>query len=272
MKHKKIAFIGSGNMARSIIAGLTASGYNPKQITATDPNQTQRHLLETQYGIHTTSDNKEAVEMADVVVLAVKPQIMAAVCHELIDIDLSCKLIISIAAGISASRFNELLETQVNLVRVMPNTPALIGKGMSGLFATPAVNAEDKDFAAQLMQAVGEICWVEQEADINNIIAAAGSAPAYFFLFMEAMQNEAIDLGFDKQTARLLVQQSALGAAEMVIANTDTDIATLREQVTSKGGATAEALRIFNDNHLTETVSKAMQAAILRAEEMEKLF
>ncbi len=272
MKQQRIAFIGSGNMARSIIAGLTASGYNPQYITATDPNQTQRSLLEKQYGINSGSDNKEAAANADVIVLAVKPQIMAAVCSGLIGIDLSGKLVISIAAGISASRLNELLETEVNLVRVMPNTPALIAKGMSGLFATPSVKPEQKDFADQLMKAVGEVCWVDTEANINKVIAAAGSAPAYFFLFMEAMQNEAMAQGFDKQTARLLVQQSALGAAEMVMTNSDTDIATLRKQVTSKGGTTAEALRVFNENHLTETVAKAMQAAVLRAEEMEKIF
>ncbi len=272
MEHRKIAFIGPGNMARSIIAGLVVSGYDAGSITAAGPDQTQCGLLTQQYGTHSSSDNKAAAQSADVIVLAVKPQIMALVCKELIGIDLSGKLVISIAAGISASRLNELLETEVNLVRVMPNTPALVGKGMSGLFAAPKVTPQDKVFAAQLMQAVGEICWVDSESEINNVIAAAGSAPAYFFLFMEAMQNEAIAQGFDKQTARLLVQQSALGAAEMVVQNTDSDIAALREQVTSKGGTTAEALRVFNESHLTEIIARAMQAAVLRAEEMETLF
>jgi pyrroline-5-carboxylate reductase len=154
----------------------------------------------------------------------------------------------------------------------MPNTPALVSKGMSGLFAADTVSTEDKQFAGELMQAVGEICWVEQESGINNVIAAAGSAPAYFFLFMEAMQKEAIAQGFDTDTARLLVQQSALGAAEMVVANPETELSTLREQVTSKGGTTAEALRTFNEHQLSDIVAKAMQAAVIRAEEMEKLF
>jgi pyrroline-5-carboxylate reductase len=165
-----------------------------------------------------------------------------------------------------------MLATELNLVRVMPNTPSLIGKGMSGMFATTTVSKADKVFAENLMRAVGEVCWVEQESGINGIIAAAGSAPAYFFLFMEAMQAEAIRQGFDPQTARLLVQQSAAGAAEMVVANPDTELATLREQVTSKGGTTAEALRTFNEHQLSDTVAKAMRAAISRAEEMEKLF
>ncbi|MDG3087116.1 pyrroline-5-carboxylate reductase [Vibrio hannami] len=272
MENRKIVFIGAGNMARSIIAGLVASGYDSKSITATDPNQEQRDLLTQLYDVNTTKDNFEAAQNADVIVLAVKPQLMELVCGGLTGIDFSDKLVISIAAGISASRLNEFLETKLKLVRVMPNTPALVGKGMSGLFAAESVDDSDKTFAGQLMEAVGEVCWVDEESGINGVIAAAGSAPAYFFLFMEAMQKEAIAQGFDKDTARQLVQQSALGAAEMVIANADTELSTLREQVTSKGGTTAEALRVFNENQLTEIVSKAMIAAVERAEEMEKLF
>jgi len=272
MQHKKITFIGAGNMARSIIAGLVASGYPAKLITATDPNQEQRDFLATQYGIQTEADNLIAASGADVIVLAVKPQLMSVVAEGLQSIDYSDKLVISIAAGISAARLNEMFATQLQLVRVMPNTPALVSQGMSGLYAPEQVTEQDKQFAADLMTAVGKVCWVETESGINNIIAAAGSAPAYFFLFMEAMQAEAIAQGFDQQTARLLVQQSALGAAEMVIANPETELSTLREQVTSKGGTTAEALRTFNQHQLSDIVAKAMQAAVTRAEEMEKQF
>lgn len=272
MEHRKITFIGSGNMARSIISGLTASGYRSDNITATDPNKEQRDLLTSLYSINTEEDNHIAAENADVIVLAIKPQIMELVCGALSDIDFSNKLVISIAAGISAQRLNQMLDCNVNLVRVMPNTPALISKGMSGLYATESVSEIDKAFAGELMQAVGEVCWVNEESGINNVIAAAGSAPAYFFLFMEAMQKEAITLGFDKDIARQLVQQSALGAAEMVIANPEIELSTLREQVTSKGGTTAEALKTFNEHQLTDIVAKAMQSAVLRAEEMEKLF
>jgi len=272
MEHKKIAFIGAGNMVRSIVAGLVASGYPAKSITATAPSETRRLPLEQDYGIQTTSDNLTAAQDADVVVLSVKPQMMADVCKPLQGIDFSNKLVISIAAGINAHRLDEMLATQLNLVRVMPNTPSLLGKGMSGLYANSHVVAEDKAFAAQLMQAVGEVCWVEEESGINSVIAAAGSAPAYFFLFMEAMQAEAVKQGFDAATARQLVQQSALGAAAMVVANPETELSTLREQVTSKGGTTAEALRTFNEHQLSDIVSKAMQAAVSRAEEMETLF
>ncbi|EGA69291.1 pyrroline-5-carboxylate reductase [Vibrio sinaloensis DSM 21326] len=272
MEHKKIAFIGAGNMVKAIVSGLVAGGYPAKLITATAPSETRRLPLEQQFGICTTNDNQQAATDADVVVLSVKPQMMAEVCKPLQGVDWSNKLVISIAAGIQSERFNQMLNSQLNLVRVMPNTPSQLGLGMSGLYAPAHVCEQDKAFAAELMQACGKVCWVEQESGINNIIAAAGSAPAYFFLFMEAMQAEAIAQGFDQQTARLLVQQSALGAASMVVGNPDTDLATLRENVTSKGGTTAEALRTFNQHQLSDIVAKAMQAAVARAEEMESLF
>ena len=272
MEQRSIAFIGAGNMARSIIAGLIASGYDASKITATAPSETRLAPLSRDFGIHTDSDNLRAAQQADVIVLAVKPQLMAEVCLPLQAVDFSNKLVISIAAGINSARLATLLDSQLHLVRVMPNTPALIGKGMSGLYAEATLASQDHQFASQLLQAVGEICWVKQEADINGIIAAAGSAPAYFFLFMEAIQQQAMAQGFDEKTARLLVQQTALGAAEMVQANPETDLATLRQQVTSKGGTTAEAINTFNQHHLTEIVAKAMQAAVARAQEMEQLF
>lgn len=272
MEHRNIAFIGAGNMTRSIIAGLISSGYPKGKITATNPSTEKLEHLKTCYGINTSTDNLTATQNADVVVLAVKPQMMASAAEPLQTVDFSDKLVISIAAGISAQRLNEMFATTLNLVRVMPNTPALVGKGMSGLFAVEHISEQDKIYAGNLLSAVGEICWVEKESGINSVIAAAGSAPAYFFLFMEAMQIEAIKQGFDEETARLLVQQAALGAAEMVVANPETELSTLREQVTSKGGTTAEALRTFNEHNLQDIVAKAMQAAVSRAEEMESLF
>jgi len=272
MEHKKIAFIGAGNMVKAIVSGLVSNGYPAELITATAPSETRRLPLETEYGIHTTSDNLAAAQQADVVVLSVKPQMMADVCAPLQGIDWSGKLVISIAAGIQSARFDEMLGCKLNLVRVIPNTPSQLGLGMSGLFAPSHVSEQDRAFAAELMVSCGKVCWVEQESGINNIIAAAGSAPAYFFLFMEAMQAEAIAQGFDQQTARLLVQQSALGAASMVVGNPETELSTLRENVTSKGGTTAEALRTFNEHQLSDIVAKAMQAAVARAEEMETLF
>lgn len=272
MEQRKIAFIGSGNMAEAIISGLVASGYPTQNIIAADPGQERLESLQSQYGLNISTDNIAAASQADVVVLSVKPQLMATVCEPMQAVDWSGKLVISIAAGVSCQRIESLLNTSVSLIRVMPNTPALVNRGMSGLFANPQTAEADKVFAEEFLRSVGEVCWVAEESGINAVTAASGSGPAYFFLFMEAMQNEAIAQGFDKETARLVVQQTALGAAEMVMNNPDLDISTLRERVTSKGGTTAEAIRTFQEHDLAAIVANAMQAAVARAEEMEKLF
>jgi pyrroline-5-carboxylate reductase len=274
MQHKKITFIGAGNMAGSIISGLVKGGYPADYICASDPSIENTQRLSQQYAIQGSQDNIYAVNNSEVIVLAVKPQIMADVCQALAeqDCDFSNKLVISIAAGISVQRLQSLLGENTAIIRTMPNTPALLQKGMTGLFASKQVNKENKEFANELMSAVGETVWVEDEAMINAVIAASGSAPAYFFLFMEAMQNKAIDMGFSKEQARLLVLQTALGSAEMVKQNADIELATLRKNVTSKGGTTAEAISTFEQLKLPETVAKAMQAAADRGAEMEKLF
>ena len=274
MQHKKITFIGAGNMAGSIINGLVKGGYPAELICASAPSLTNTQKLVTALSITNSQDNKQSAQWADVIVLGVKPQMMADVCQALVDdgVDLSNKLIISIAAGVSVSRFQSILGKETAVIRTMPNTPSLLQKGMTGLFASKQATEQDKHFAGELMSAVGEIVWVEQESQINAVIAAAGSAPAYFFLFMESMQKKAIEMGFSEADARLLVQQSAIGSAEMVKQNQHLDLTTLRNNVISKGGTTAEAVRTFNEQGLPEIVAKAMQAASDRGEEMEKLF
>lgn len=273
MQHRKITFIGAGNMARAIIAGLVAGGYPAELISVCAPSSKNRHPLAVDYGIVSSNDNIACVREAEVVVLAVKPQMMAGVCQPLREqVDFSGKLVLSIAAGVQISRFYQLLGDKLSLVRIMPNTPSLVGKGMSGLYAPQQVSQLDRDYTAQLMSSVGKVCWVSNENGINGVVAAASSAPAYFFLFMEAMQKEAERMGFDNQTARDLVQQAASGAAALVEDNPGTPLSTLREQVTSKGGTTAEALRVFNEQQLPQIVAKAMQAAVTRAQEMEKSF
>ncbi|VDZ57839.1 Pyrroline-5-carboxylate reductase [Serratia odorifera] len=206
--------------------------------------------------------------------MAVKPQLMEQVCQPLRQqVDFSSKLVLSIAAGIQVSRFYQLLGDNLNMVRIMPNTPSLVGKGMSGLYAPAQVSRQDCEFTGELMGFGRQGCagW-DDENGINGVIAAAGSAPAYFFLFMESMQQEAERMGFSSQQARELVQQAASGAAALVEANPQLALSTLREQVTSKGGTTAEALRVLNEQRLPDTVAKAMQAAVARAQEMEKSF
>ncbi|MBD1226051.1 pyrroline-5-carboxylate reductase [Xenorhabdus griffiniae] len=273
MENRKITFIGAGNMAHAMIAGLVRKDYPAGLITVCSPTTTRRDVLAKEYGINSQGDNIRYAQEADVIVLAVKPQMMDEVCGALHSyVDFNGKLVISIAAGIPVSRFYTFLQENLNIIRIMPNTPSLVGQGMSGLFAPEHVGQADRDFAASLMRSVGKVCWVNDENGINDIIAIAGSAPAYFFLFMESMQQEAERLGFDSETARELVLQAAIGSAKLAETQKDLPFAILREQVTSKGGTTAEALRIFYEGKLPEMVSNAMQGAIRRAQEMEKLF
>lgn len=270
MKSKKLAFIGTGNMAFAIIQGLLKSNYPASQIIACNKSNLARREALQAVGIATNFANREAVEQAEVIVLAVKPQMMAEVCAEFADLDSSDKWVISVAAGISVTRLETLLPNAKNIIRTMPNTPSLIGEGMTGLFAKKSVNSTACQFAEELMSAVGKCYWVDTEDKINHIIAITGSSPAYFFRFMEAMQQSAIQMGFSEQDARLLVQSAALGAAKLVASNPATPLSTLRENVTSKGGTTAKALDVFEQQNLAKTVENAMWAAIHRAEEMEK--
>lgn len=270
MLTKNIAFIGAGNMAFAILKGLLKSGYPADKLVACNKSNLARRAELAELGIQTDLNNRQAVEQAEVVVLAVKPQFMAEVCAEFADLDLSEKWIISVAAGISVARLKALLPTARHFVRTMPNTPSLIGAGMTGLFAEKSTNFTACEFAEQLMSAVGDCVWCEQEAQINHIIAVTGSSPAYFFAFMEAMQQKAEALGFSPEQARQLVQAASLGAAKLVAAQPETPLSTLRENVTSKGGTTAKALEVFAQANLTQTVADAMQAAIDRAVEMEQ--
>lgn len=269
-QQKKIAFIGAGNMAFAIIAGLVKSGYPTSLISACNKRNLARREALRVMGLQVDLTNRQAVEQADVVILAVKPQMMADVCSEFADLDLSQKWVISVAAGITVARLEQLLPTATAIVRTMPNTPSLIGEGMSGLFAKKSVDPSACEFAESLLSAVGRCYWVSDEAQMNAIIAVTGSSPAYFFRFMEAMQASAIKMGFGEADARLLVQSVALGAAKMVVENPSLSLATLRENVTSKGGTTAQALAVFEQGGLATLVDEAMQAVIQRAKEMEK--
>lgn len=275
MQHKRtLAFIGAGNMSRSIIAGLIQAGYPAGRIIAANPSRSKLDELADQFGIRITQNNAEAAREADVIVLAVKPQLMAAMLEALVAElgSLAGKLLISIAAGIKVERLQEMAGGHSRIIRTMPNTPSLLGLGMTGLYAPTGIEQADRDFAEQMMQAVGKTLWVAQESGINGVIAAAGSAPAYFFLFMQGIAEEAEAMGFTPEQARLLVQQTALGAAAMVEQNPELSLQALREQVTSKGGTTAEAVKTFQEQGLKPLTSRAMQAAVTRAAEMETLF
>jgi pyrroline-5-carboxylate reductase len=273
MEHRKIAFIGAGNMTKSIIKGLVKNGYPASDITASNPSPAKLAVLKDHYGINITQNNHQALQASDVIVLAVKPQLMEKVCADLATAKgMANKLFISIAAGITVARLQQMLGDSYPLIRTMPNTPSALGKGMTGLFADDNIVQADKDFAADLMHQVGEITWLKSEDMIDAVIAAAGSSPAYFFAFLEAIQPEAEHLGFEHQTARLLVQQAMLGAAAMVCDNPHLEISELRAQVTSKGGATAKAIEQLQQGNLDTLVAKAMRATVSRAKEMSELF
>ena len=271
MQHKLIAFIGGGNMAQAIVFGLLKQAYPADKIIVCDPNEEKRALF-AQKGVRTSTDNVVAVAQAEVVLLAVKPQVLAEVCSPLSAVDFSDKLLISIAAGISVARLTTLLPTAKTVVRVMPNTPALVGEGMAGLFADQNTSENDRTFAQDLLSAVGKTLWVASEEHMHAVTAASGSSPAYFFQFLEAMQQSLIDMGLSANNARELVQQAMLGSAKMVVENPQLDLSTLRQNVTSKGGTTAAALNVLNQHQFNDIVQQAMQACVARSKEMETLF
>ncbi|TVP45936.1 MAG: pyrroline-5-carboxylate reductase [Halomonas sp.] len=264
----KITFIGAGNMASAIIGGLIDSGVAPSTITATAPNDSELVPVKTRLGINTNTDNNAAVTDADVVVLAVKPQIMRNVCEDLRDsVQRQQPLVISIAAGLDADTIDQWLGGNNAMVRCMPNTPSLVGIGASGLYANANVNDVQRDLATQLMEAVGIVEWVEEEALLDAVTAVSGSAPAYFFLMFEAMEEAAVKLGLPAATARRLAIQTALGAATMA-QQSDKDPATLKQNVMSPGGTTERAIQHMEDAQLRTTIADAMQACADRAQAM----
>lgn len=272
MQQKKIAFIGAGNMSNSIISGLIAQHYPSSHIMASNPSSQKLEALQSSLGILTTNDNDEAIAWADIVVLSVKPQIMEQVCHAFNKSDIDNKLFVTLAAGIPSQRYLDYFSAPIRLIRVMPNTPSLLGLGMSGLFAGDGVNDNDKAIVSQIMTAVGEILWVNDEKHIDSVIACSGSSPAYFFLMMEYMQQSAVNMGLTAEEARKLIQQAALGAAQMVRHNDHLELSALRKQVTSKGGTTHAAIETFKTQGLEQIVDNAMANAVKRADEMAKEF
>lgn len=266
MSKMRIAFIGAGNMASSLIGGLLAKGLDAAQIRASDPGAETRAKVAAEHGIELFTDNAQAIQDADVIVIAVKPQAMKAVCQDLRPHLKPHQLLVSIAAGITCASLLDWLGNQP-LVRCMPNTPALLGKGVSGLFATADVTAEQRQQAEQLLSAVGIVVWVDSEAQIDAVTAVSGSGPAYFFLLIEAMTDAGVKLGLPRDVAKQLAEQTALGAAHMAVAS-DVDAAELRRRVTSPAGTTEAAIKSFQADGFAATVEKALSAAAHRSAEM----
>lgn len=265
-------FIGAGNMARSIAGGLIANGWPKENIILADPDTAQQQGAERALGVTVYTQNTDVVSRADILVLAVKPQILAKVA-----LDLSASLaeknalIISIAAGIRSNDLAHWLGNKTAIVRAMPNTPALIGAGACGLFANKNTNKEQRDQAETIMRATGITVWVKDESLLDVITALSGSGPAYFLLVMEAMEKAAINGGLDKGAARLLTLETALGAAKMALESGE-EPGKLRKRVTSPGGTTEAAINVLEQGQLVELFHKAIQAATVRSEELAELF
>lgn len=266
MSHPRIAFIGAGNMATSLIGGLLAQGIPTSHIRASDPGAEQRAKVAGEYGIELFASNAEAIAGADVVVLATKPQVLKDVCQALAPSLAAGQLIVSIAAGIGcASLANWLGERPI--VRCMPNTPALLRQGVSGLFANAEVSNAQRQQAEQLLSAVGLALWLDQEQQIDAVTAVSGSGPAYFFLLIEAMTAAGAQLGLPREIAAQLTVHTALGAARMA-SESDVDAAELRRRVTSPNGTTEAAIKTFQAGGFEALVQKALDAAAQRSAEL----
>ncbi|MCD0188705.1 pyrroline-5-carboxylate reductase [Acinetobacter sp. PW68] len=259
-----ISFIGGGNMAQALIGGLIARGLPPTRITVSDPVEQVRDLLKEK-DVHVTEDNLAAIAQADIVVFAVKPQVLAQVLRPLYG-QFDDKLVISIVAGAEIATISELLGTE-RVVRVMPNTPALVQTGAHGLYATEQVNSTDRELASQVLAATGLTIWVNSEAQIDAVTAVSGSGPAYFFYLMESMIRAGKNLGLDEKVATALTLQTALGAAQMAITSSNTP-AELRKNVTSPNGTTQAAIEVFDHAQISQNIQAALAAAKTRSQEL----
>lgn len=260
---KNITFIGAGNMAGAIIAGLLSRGYPAESVRATTRSADSAARAADKLGIETGTDNLAAVRWADVVVLAVKPQMLGQTCAELRDA-IDGQLVMSVAAGIDTATLADWLGEDVALVRSMPNTPSQVGVGASGLYANARASAEDHDFATQIADATGISTWVEDESLMHAVTAISGSGPAYYFLFMEAMIETGVELGLARDSARTLALQTARGAAELA-SQADVEVDELKRRVMSPGGTTERAIHAFEEGGLRDLVKKAATASAERS-------
>ena len=270
MNIQKIGFIGGGNMASSLLSGLIASGHSPQHLWVSDINPETLTTLAKNLNVNTSASNDELINAVDVVVLAVKPQTLSSVAKSAAPLIQQKKsLVVSIAAGISQHSLSQWLGADTAIVRCMPNTPALVLTGATALHANVQVTPEQRNLAENIMRAVGIALWVNEESELDAVTAVSGSGPAYYFLLMEAMEKAALALGLNEVTARLLVQQTALGAAKIGLESSESP-EQLRKRVTSPGGTTQKAIETFEQGGFTELVFKALHAARDRSIEISK--
>jgi len=271
MSNSKITFIGGGNMAHSLIGGLVATGMSNKDISVSEPKADLREKLSKNFGVNTLEENASAVMGANVIVLAVKPQILQEVVTPLGALVAEARpLLISVAAGVTCSSIERWVGGDPALIRVMPNTPALIGAGISALYANNNVSDGQGTLAEKIMAAVGKTVWIKEETLMDAVTAVSGSGPAYFFYVMQAIHDAAVREGLDAETARLLSLETALGAARLAVESME-EPGSLQKQVTSPGGTTEAAIKVFDDAGVRDTLRQAVSAARARGGELAKL-
>ncbi len=272
MSNTHLAILGGGNMGRALIGGLLRQGTRPEQISVGESVPAARESLSNELGIAATADNRAALAGAAVVVVAVKPQDTRSVLEPLRDLlERNRPTVLSVAAGIRVSSLEAWCGAGVPVVRAMPNRPALVGAGATGLYAPSQVGVAHRAAAQHVMEASGEVVWVQSEDALDIVTALSGSGPAYFFLLAELMANAATELGLEPQAARRLAVATLYGSG-LLAHTSDVDLARMREQVTSKGGTTEAALRTFANADLREIVARALESATLRSRELASQF
>ena len=266
----KIGFVGAGNMATSLIGGLIADGMKADDFYLVDTNAQQLATLQQKYGTHSAVLDADFINTIDVMLLAIKPQVMHEACAQVMAAGGSnMPLVMSVAAGLPTDKLASWLWDGVAIVRTMPNTPALIQAGATGLYANARVEQNGRDQAERIMRAVGLTVWLDDESQMDLVTALSGSGPAYFFLFMESLQKAAESLGLPAETARILTLQTALGASKLAISS-DNELDELRKKVTSPGGTTERAVDVFMQRDIQSIFTEAMAAAVQRAQQMAK--
>ena len=268
----RIAFIGGGHMAGSLVGGLIARGTPATQLCVADPAPQQLERLWREYAVRGTTEGAEAVRDADLVVLAVKPQHMAGAARGIAgELASRRRIVVSVAAGITLASLEAWLGEGCALVRTMPNRPALIGVGITAAIAAPGVTTAERAAVERVLSAVGALVWLEEETQMDVVTAVSGSGPAYFFLLVEALEDAGTGLGLPRETAHRLAVHTALGAGRMAVESPDPP-AVLREQVTSRGGTTAAALAVLEEAGVRATLQRAVAAAARRSAELAREF
>jgi pyrroline-5-carboxylate reductase len=271
MEDRSIGFIGGGNMARSLIGGLIHAGTGPDRIVVCDTDPSQLDTLKRQFSVETTTQSVRAVEMSDVLIMAVKPQVMESASAALTEsVQTKKPLVISVAAGITMATLERWFGPGVGIVRVMPNTPSLVGSGAAALFANQEVSEVQRNQAESIMRAVGVTVWLDDEDLMDAVTAISGSGPAYFFYVMEHLERSAVAMGLEPSTARLLTLETAFGAARLALESSDSP-AELRRKVSSPGGTTERAIGVFEDASMGDTLERGARASAERSKELAEI-